>query len=133
MPRGETPSSITSKRMTPRRRRVIWYPIRLIGVGVSGVLGAFLLFQLVVKVAHPYKLGDEEARRVSALRERLARQEQINDRLDARLKYLESDEGTETQARRAGYHREGEAVYMLDGNALSAIQTSSPNTVPKAP
>jgi cell division protein FtsB len=106
-----------------RRRRAIWYPVRLIGVGAAGVTGAFLLFQLYVKINHPYQLGDEEARKVVALQERLNRQDRQNAVLDQQLQYLQSNEGTETLARRAGYHKPGETVYLLDRDAISATQS----------
>jgi hypothetical protein len=95
-------------------------------VGVTGILAATMLFHIVNKIAHPYKLGDEEARKIVALRARLQRQETENEALNAQLKYVSSAEGRERMARHHHYHRENEIVFLLPPEALAAREKPNP-------
>ena len=87
---------------------------------------AWVLSRVIARTAHPYLLGYQEGKKVAALRERLQQQSSTNVALKQRIEYLKSSEGEESEARRAGYHRPGEVVYLLDPASLSA--TPSPNT-----
>ncbi|MDX1931732.1 MAG: hypothetical protein SFU56_03930 [Capsulimonadales bacterium] len=94
--------------------------VRLAGMGAVGVFSALLLFQVALKILHPYRLGQEEARKVEALRHRLEARNAENQRLERRLEYLKSPEGQETLARRAGFHRNGEIPFLLTPAAVSS-------------
>jgi hypothetical protein len=82
-------------------------------MGLGGMLFAFIAFRFMQKVVHPYKLGNEVSQQVAVLREQYNRQEKENAVLRQRMAFLQSDEGAEVEARRAGYHRKGEVVYLL--------------------
>jgi cell division protein FtsB len=109
-----------SPRRRRRRRRAAAYPLKLLAVAVAGSLGAWCLFLLLAKAAHPYLLGHEENKKVAALQERLDRQHAENVALRKRIAYLKSPEGAESEARRAGYHRPGEVVYLMDPAVLTS-------------
>jgi hypothetical protein len=88
--------------------------IVLVLLGLGGTVGAaFLLFGFLSKVVAPYKLGYALSNDLAAKREELDRQLLENKKLSARLSYLKSEEGAERLARRQGYHRPGERVYLL--------------------
>jgi hypothetical protein len=117
----------------PRRKRRARRPLskgqqralqclRLLVLGAVGIGVASLAFAFLVKVVHPYKLGDEQARDIEKLQAELAREEARNDRLRKRVAYLYSNEGAEREARRAGFYRTGETVYFLDSAALSRVE-----------
>jgi cell division protein FtsB len=108
------------------------YPLRLALVVTAGMAGAWVVFQVLLKVIHPYRLGYEEARKVAALRAGLNKQEAVNADLRHRVAYLESDEGGECEARRAGYHRPGETVFLLDKAAIAAANRASGGDRPSA-
>ncbi len=74
---------------------------------------AFVAFRFMQKVVHPYRLSNEVGQQVAVLREQYKRQEQENAALQQRLVFLRSDEGAEVEARRAGFLRKGETVYLL--------------------
>lgn len=97
---------------------------------VAGMAGAWLLFQLMVKVVHPYKLGYEQSQKVAELKEEWERIETGNARLRQQVAYLQSPEGAETLARRNGYHRPGEIVYMLDRDAARVVESVPEGTDP---
>jgi cell division protein FtsB len=89
------------------------YRLRLTGMGLGGILIAFIAFRVMQKVVHPYRLGNEVGQQVAVLREQYRRQEKENAVLRQRLAFLRSNEGAEVEARRAGFHRKGEIVYLL--------------------
>jgi cell division protein FtsB len=89
------------------------YRLRLIGMGLGGVFIAVIAFRILQKVVHPYQLGNEVGQQVAVLREQYNRQEKENAALRQRLVFLRSKEGAEVEARRAGFHRKGEIVYLL--------------------
>jgi cell division protein FtsB len=89
------------------------YRLRLIGMGLGGVLFAFVAFRFMQKVVHPYRLGNEVAQQVEAAREQYNRQKKENAVLEQRLAFLRSKEGAEVEARRANFHLKGETVYLL--------------------
>jgi len=94
-----------------RARRSYQLQIALAAVGVFGAvwLGAICVMWLVRPVAR----GNEYGRNVAVWRERLVQQRKVNADLKRRAAYLRTDEGAERLARRKGFHREGEIVYLL--------------------
>jgi cell division protein FtsB len=111
-------------------------PLQFTGMAVAGVLGAWLIFQFLIKVVHPYRLGYQQAQKVAEMRSDLNTQIGDNQRLQAQVTFLQSDEGAEMLARRNGYHRPGEVVYLLDQDAARAInaapESTAPSVAPKA-
>ncbi|MBC8101397.1 MAG: hypothetical protein H7Z41_02255 [Cytophagales bacterium] len=108
-----TPSTLRRRRKRRRFSSTLLYRLRLIGMAVGGVSGAWLAFLFLQKVVHPYKLGNEVGEQVAVLRAQQGHQEQENAVLRERLLFLRSKEGAEVAARRAGFHRRGETVYLL--------------------
>lgn len=102
-----------NKRGQRRRRNRIPTPLRWLAMVGAGMLCAWLLFELMVKIVHPYQLGDQQAKKAQKLRQQLAQQEARNSELRKQVAFLRTDEGAEVLARRAGYHRPKEAVYLL--------------------
>ncbi len=98
---------------TRRRRRARSYPLQLAGAATLVAVAVWVLAVVVEKVAHPYWLGHTVGREVADLRAQLARQRARNALFRAQISYLRSAEGTETTARRAGWRRPGEEVYLL--------------------
>jgi cell division protein FtsB len=110
----------------PRRRRtMLVYPLRLAIVVMAGMAGAWAMFQVLLKIIHPYKLGYEEAKKVAALRVKLDKQDAANTTLRKQVAYLASEEGAECEARRQGFHRPKETVYLLDKGAIAAAENAS--------
>lgn len=109
------------------RRRAGSYYLRIAATMAGGLCGAWMLFLFLSKVVHPYKLGYEVGREVTDMRGKVEAQEAANQTLRARIAYLRSDEGAEREARRAGYHRPGEVVYLLRSDeAAAADQKNAP-------
>jgi hypothetical protein len=106
-----------------RRRRPMPYPLRIALVASAGMAFAWVLFQVMVKVVHPYKLGFEEGRRVADISAQLKKQEDKNKALKREIAYLVSPEGRESAARRAHYRVPGEMVYLLPQPTPSPIPT----------
>ena len=122
------------KQRRQRRRRAKWLlPLRFATMTVAGMAGAWLLFQIMVKVVHPYRLGYEQAQKVAQLKEQLSNQESGNARLRSQVAYLQSEEGAETLARRAGYHRSGEVIYRLDVNAVRFVDKATESAGASSP
>lgn len=96
-----------------RRRNRIPTPLRWLGMVGAGMFCAWVLFELMVKIVHPYQLGDQQAKKAQQLRQQLAQQEARNTDLRKQVAYLRTEEGAEALARRAGYHRPKEEVYLL--------------------
>jgi cell division protein FtsB len=106
-----------ARKATRRRRdRRIPTPLLWLATIACGGLIAWASFELLVRVVHPYQLGDQQARKVADLKARLERQEARNADLRRELEFLQSDEGAETLARSEGYHKPGEKVYMIAPN-----------------
>ncbi len=105
----------SAQRRKRRKRRVLSYPLRLAGLGAAAALALWLMGAVVVKAAYPYWLGYDVGARVAEARARLKRQKAENEALRARIRYLRSDEGAETLARRAGWRRPGESVIFFSG------------------
>ena len=101
-----------------RRRRAVRNFLRLAALLAGGIVGAFLLFQVFVKIAYPYRLGYAEAKKVAALNERLKKREASNALLLRRVVFLRTAEGAESVARSAGYCRPGEKVFLIDPKML---------------
>jgi len=104
-------NSPRSQRRPPRRAGN--YYLRLAGIAVGGSLAAYVLFLFIAKVIHPYQMGFSVERDIRTVRAELKRQRDKNTLLERRLNYLKTPEGAETEARRAGYSRPGEIVYLL--------------------
>lgn len=98
------------KRRRPRR---IPTPILWLVTIATGGLFAWGIFELMVRMVHPYQLGNQQAKKVDDLKLRLARQEARNTELRKDLEFLRSDEGAEALARSEGYHRPNETVYLI--------------------
>ena len=124
-PTGSQPLSPSAETPTirPRRRRKrarFPYVLRIATVICGGGLVAWCAFLILAKTLHPYLLGHEESTRIAAMREHLDHQNSVNAGLQARVEYLESDEGRESEARRRGFHRPGEIVYLLKAEDTAA-------------
>jgi cell division protein FtsB len=112
---------------TPRRRRRAGsYPLQLIGAATVVIFVLFLLVLVIEKVARPYWLGHQGDQQVAELRARLVAQRWRNAELRAKAAYLRSPEGGEATARRHGYRRPGEEVFVI-------AQPGSTTAVPPAP
>lgn len=101
------------QRRKRKRRRRLSYPLRLTGVVAAGLLVLWAAGTALVKAAYPYWLGYDMGSRVAEARTRLKHQRDQNEALRARIRYLRSDEGAETLARRAGWRRSGESVIFF--------------------
>lgn len=127
-----------SRRRRRRRRRAGSYYLKIIVTVLGGMAAAGALFAFLSKVVHPYRLGYQVGQEVAAQRESLERQQRVNAQLRARVAYLKSEEGVEREARRAGYHRPGEIVYLMTPepeqkeNAASSSSTKNENDAPDA-
>lgn len=115
---GDDTFSDRPRNLRRRKKRrlfssTVLYYLRLFGIGMGGVLFAFVAFRFMLKVVHPYKLSSEVGQQVAVAREQYNRQEKENAALQQRLTFLRSKEGAEVEARRAGFHRKGEIVYLL--------------------
>jgi cell division protein FtsB len=93
---------------------------------MAGMAGAWAMFQVLLKIIHPYKLGYEEAKKVANLRSRLENQQMANAALRRQVAYLQSEEGAEREARRQGYQRPGESIFLLDNAAIAAAGAPAP-------
>ncbi len=80
---------------------------------IGGVTVAYALFAFLIKAVHPYKLGYEEAQKIAVMKEQLAQQKADNLSLKKRVAYLNTAEGAEVEARRAGWQKSGETVYLI--------------------
>ena len=101
------------KRRLRRRRSNLGYPLKLASVVMAGAFGAYVLFLFLAKTMRPYLLDHEEGTKIAVMESRLSRQNTINGILQSRIDYLQSAEGMESEARRNGFHRPGETVYLL--------------------
>jgi cell division protein FtsB len=102
------------RRMRSRRRRRQRNYFLQLALAAGGVaLVTWMLFVLIEKAIHPYWLGHEVERQVRALREQVARQRKENDDLRAQVRFLQTDEGAEREARQARFYRPGEVIYLL--------------------
>jgi cell division protein FtsL len=110
-------------RNRPRKKRRLrsttQYVLRLAVLAVSGILAAYIAFCVIVKIVHPYQLGHEVGEQVATLRSKLTRENQENAALQERLQFLTTKEGAEVAARRSGYHRPGEMVYLMPDDSPS--------------
>lgn len=119
------PPRLPAKKRANRRKRLNPW-LQLAVLACVGMFGAWAIFQIAIKVIHPYRLGFDEARRVAELREKLAKQTARNNELSKQVAYLHSSEGAECEARRLGYHRPGEVVYLLDQTAIEQTSAGTP-------
>jgi hypothetical protein len=108
-----SPSRVPHRRSVSRRRSGPSYPLKLASVVVTGACVAYAFFVLVGKTLHPYLLGHREGAKIAVMQESLDRQTATNVALHKRIEYLQTPEGAESQARRSGFHRPGEVVYLL--------------------
>jgi cell division protein FtsB len=115
-----------------RRRRGIPFPLRIAGLAVLGILGAFIALSIIKKTIHPYILDHQEGTRIARLQAHLDRENAVNAGLEKNIAYLKSEEGMENQARSKGYHIPGEVVYLLDNSPTSKTSPSTmrPNPAP---
>lgn len=110
-PRSDEPRPRPSRRRAPRR--VLNYYVRIAGFAAFGIVGAFLVWSFVLKVLHPYQLGFTVGKQIRVAKADLQKQNARNASLSARLAYLQTPEGAEAEARRAGFARPGEQVYLI--------------------
>jgi len=116
-------NSPRSQRRLPRRAGN--YYLRLAGIAGGGCLIAYVLFIFIAKVIHPYQMGFSVERDIRTVRAELKKQQAKNTLLARRLDYLKTPEGAETEARRAGYSRPGEIVYLLRSAASASSSSNS--------
>ena len=105
-----------------RRRRMSLYPLQLTAAAAVVALSGWLIVLFCMKAAHPYWLGHSVNRKVALLQTELSERKARNTALRAQVRYLQSPEGTETIARRAGWRRDGEQVYYLREPAAAAVR-----------
>ena len=101
------------RRRKTRRRRAGNYYLRLAVLAIGGFAFAYALSLLLIKAIHPYKLGYDEAQKIAVLNEQLAARRAENAILQKRVAYLNTPEGAEVEARRAGWQKPGETVYLI--------------------
>lgn len=100
-----------SRRRTPRRAGN--YYLKIVGFLLVSAVGVYAAWAFAVKIIHPYQMGWKVEQDVKKVESELKRQHSQNALLEKRLAYLKTPEGAETEARRAGYARPGEKVYLL--------------------
>lgn len=100
-----------SRRRTPRRAGN--YYLKIAGFFLASAVGIYAAWAFAVKIIHPYQMGWKVEQDVRKVQGELKRQNAQNALLEKRLAYLKTPEGAETEARRAGYARPGEKVYLL--------------------
>ena len=100
-----------ARRRAPRRAGN--YYLRIAGFALVAAVGVYAAWAFAVKIIHPYQMGWKVAQDVKKVKNELHRQHAQNALLEKRLAYLKTPEGAETEARRAGFAREGEKVYLL--------------------
>ncbi len=100
-----------SRRRPPRRAGN--YYLKIVGFVLVSAVGVYAAWAFAVKIIHPYQMGWKVERDVKKVQSELKRQNTQNALLEKRLAYLKTPEGAETEARRAGYARPGEKVYLL--------------------
>lgn len=101
-----------SKKSRRRRGRVA-ITLQLIAVGLLGIAGAVLLFPVAQAALKPFRLDDNQERR---LRQLTGRHQRLRSRITERSHYrdhLRTPEGREVLARQQGFHLPGEKVYLL--------------------
>ncbi len=99
------------RRRTPRRAGN--YYLKITGFFLCALIGAYAAWGFGVKIIHPYQMGWKVSQDVNKVEQELGRQNAQNGQLEKRLAYLKTPEGAETEARRAGFARPGETVYLI--------------------
>lgn len=125
------PQRRNQRRKKRRLRSTTRYWLCLAGMAAGGMLAAYVAFLLIVKIVHPYKLGHEVGAQVAELRAKRDREERANALLRERVAFLRTPEGAEVTARRNGWHRKGETVYLLPVTA-DGPDSAGPAAAPAA-
>lgn len=106
-------SAVARRRNRRKKRGRRSYPLQ-IGLAALGLFGTvWMLAIFVMWLVRPVARGNEYGRDVVVMRERLTQQKKVNANLRQRVAYLRTDEGAERLARKKGFHRKGEFVYLL--------------------
>ncbi|MBC7808008.1 MAG: septum formation initiator family protein [Akkermansiaceae bacterium] len=105
------PTVARMRRRTPRRAGN--YYLKITGFALVAAVGVYAAWAFAVKIIHPYQMGWKVAQDVKKVENELRRQHAQNALLEKRLAYLKTPEGAETEARRAGFARPGEQVYLI--------------------
>ena len=100
-----------TRRRAPRRAGN--YYLKIVGFAAVAAVGVYAAWGFAVKILHPYQMGWKVSQDVRKVETELSRQYAQNVLLEKRLAYLKTPEGAETEARRAGFARPGEKVYLL--------------------
>jgi hypothetical protein len=113
-------SSVNALRNVPlkrrrKRKRAGNYFLRLLLPVLGGVVAAYALFQICVKLTHPYRLGYEMSQEVRQAQSELDKQRIVNSELYRRIRYIKTPEGIEREARRQGFYRpkDRETIFLL--------------------
>ncbi len=72
---------------------------------------------IVVKVARPFVLYRKEKQETQRLSEKVEQLQEENRLLEERIKYIKSDKGLNSAARRLGYVKPGEVTIVLPEEA----------------
>mgnify|MGYP000878433149 CR=1 FL=1 len=107
---------------------VVRFALMLLG----GVGAAYVLFAFLNKATQPYRIRHETAQQVREARAERDAQRAANEELQRRIDYLKSDEGAESEARRLGYYRKGETVYLLPQETVAPARTDAVDDAPPA-
>lgn len=105
------PTAPRPRRRAPRRAGN--YYLKIAGFALVAAVGVYAAWAFAVKIIHPYQMGWKVSQDVKKVESELSRQYAQNALLEKRLAYLKTPEGAETEARRAGFARPGEKVYLL--------------------
>lgn len=100
---GSRPS--TKKRRSHKLQRVL-------DVCVLAVV-ALVTYCAVARAAYPLFLIRSENREITTMKRQLNSQSKLNKQLKARIIYLKTTEGSQTEARRYGWVKPGEVSYQL--------------------
>ena len=114
------------RRKKRRLSSTFLFRLRLFGMALGGVIFAFAAFRFMQKVVHPYQLGSEVSQQVAVAHAQYRHQEQENAILQEQMMFLRSKEGAEVEARRAGFHRKGETVYLFPATQETTDGSSTP-------
>ncbi len=106
-------TAMVRRRNRKKKRRSRSYPLQIALAALSLFGAVWMLAVCIMWLVRPVTRGNEFGRNVAVMRERLARQRKVNADLQRRVAYLRTDEGAERLARKKGFHRPGEIVYLL--------------------
>ena len=93
------------RRLRPRSKR----PLAI----VLGIAGALLIFSAARRIVRPYRLEERIDVQIAVLNRQHERLLALSEERRRYRDHLRTPEGQEAIARRAGFHLQGERVYLI--------------------